>query len=219
MPFKSMPLFTASRALIIHSIFQRTGERNFIKINNYRSTYYFRCSPDPFSESGRVFLFGKNDYGQLGFGHTKVVNKPSCLKYLKPFQSIHVACGKGHTIVSTACCRLFTFGCNSDGQLGLGDLENKTVPQLVSTGLSDEDSIVAVAAGCHHSAFLTGAMSIFDESHNFSFFLDIFWKTNYFMTNFVLIVFTVCTFQEKVNYFYGVVTPKGSVKEKKSKTF
>ncbi|KAK6620584.1 hypothetical protein RUM43_010876 [Polyplax serrata] len=107
-------------------------------------------------ESGRVFLFGKNDYGQLGFGHTKVVNKPSCLKYLKPFQSIHVACGKGHTIVSTACCRLFTFGCNSDGQLGLGDLENKTVPQLVSTGLSDEDSIVAVAAGCHHSAFLTG---------------------------------------------------------------
>lgn len=107
------------------------------------------------TENGRVFLFGHNDYGQLGLGHTRTVTKPSCLKYLKPFHSTHVACGKGHTIVATKCGRLFSFGSNSDGQLGVGEFGDKTIPQLINTKRFSEDAIKAVSAGCFHSACLT----------------------------------------------------------------
>lgn len=101
-------------------------------------------------------MFGHNDYGQLGLGHTKTITKPSCLKYLKPFRSVHVACGKGHTIVSTECGKLFSFGSNSDGQLGLGDLNDRLVPQMIKNDDSEDGKIVALAAGCLHSAYLTG---------------------------------------------------------------
>ena len=33
-----------------------------------------------FTESGRIFTFGANDWGQLGLGHTKPMTKPSCIK-------------------------------------------------------------------------------------------------------------------------------------------
>lgn len=35
---------------------------------------------DLFSESGRVFMFGPNNWGELGIGQTKLANKPSCIK-------------------------------------------------------------------------------------------------------------------------------------------
>ena len=33
-----------------------------------------------FSERGRVYVFGNNEWGQLGLGHTKASNKPSFIK-------------------------------------------------------------------------------------------------------------------------------------------
>lgn len=33
-----------------------------------------------FTESGRVFTFGANDWGQLGIGSTKPATKPTCVK-------------------------------------------------------------------------------------------------------------------------------------------
>ena len=35
-------------------------------------------------ESGRVFMFGPNDYGQLGVGPQKIANRPSCIKCKYP---------------------------------------------------------------------------------------------------------------------------------------
>ena len=31
-------------------------------------------------ERGRVYVFGNNEWGQLGLGHTKATNKPSFIK-------------------------------------------------------------------------------------------------------------------------------------------
>ncbi|XP_076050349.1 X-linked retinitis pigmentosa GTPase regulator-like, partial [Oratosquilla oratoria] len=44
------------------------------------------------THSGRVFTFGCNEMGQLGFGMNKAVLKPSCVKALKPDKALHVSC-------------------------------------------------------------------------------------------------------------------------------
>ena len=33
-----------------------------------------------FTEKGRIFMFGSNEWGQLGLGHTKTVTKPTRIK-------------------------------------------------------------------------------------------------------------------------------------------
>lgn len=88
------------------------------------------------------------------------------MKYLKPFHSVHVACGKGHTLVSTECGKLFSFGSNSDGQLGLGDLNDRLTPQMVNIDDLGDEHIAAVAAGCLHSAYLTGMFFINGNVHH-----------------------------------------------------
>ena len=78
------------------------------------------------TSSGRIFTFGSNESGQLGLGHNNNVIKPSCVKSIKPDRVRAVACGKGHTILATESAKLFGFGSNTEGQLGIGlkDVEN-----------------------------------------------------------------------------------------------
>lgn len=33
-----------------------------------------------FAENGRLFMFGSNNWGQLGLGSKRTVNKPTCVK-------------------------------------------------------------------------------------------------------------------------------------------
>ncbi len=54
-----------------------TGKKN---LNfSYIIKYFYRISM--FSlEKGRVFMFGSNNWGQLGLGHENNVDRPSCIK-------------------------------------------------------------------------------------------------------------------------------------------
>ena len=72
------------------------------------------------TSSGRLFTFGTNEYGQLGLGHYDNVLRPSCVKCIKPDRVHAVACGKSHTIIATESGRLYAFGSNTEGQLGIG---------------------------------------------------------------------------------------------------
>ncbi|KAG8326676.1 hypothetical protein J6590_035774 [Homalodisca vitripennis] len=107
--------------------------------------------------NGRVFVFGSNEWGQLGLGHRSVVTKPSCVKILKPEQATHVACGRAHTIISTGSGKVFACGNNSDGQLGVGDTTDKDTPTPVEgvTGPVEQ-----LAAGCHHSVALNTGLLV-----------------------------------------------------------
>ena len=46
--------------------------------------------------------------------------KPSCVKILKPDKVRLVSCGKAHTVVVMESGRIFAFGNNAEGQLGVG---------------------------------------------------------------------------------------------------
>ncbi|XP_077262856.1 X-linked retinitis pigmentosa GTPase regulator [Temnothorax americanus] len=109
-------------------------------------------------QTGRLFVFGSNDWGQLGLGHKNHISKPSCVKILKPEKVTHVACGRAHTLICTGAQKIFACGSNQEGQLGrensaIGD--SSSSPILVyDCGLAGP-RIVQLAAGSHHSMVLT----------------------------------------------------------------
>ncbi|XP_071539192.1 X-linked retinitis pigmentosa GTPase regulator-like isoform X2 [Panulirus ornatus] len=115
------------------------------------------------TESGRVFMIGSNDMGQLGLGSTKPVNKPSCIKSLKPEKALHIACGRSHTLVSCVSGSVYVWGHNGDGQLGTGDLDDRLSPIQV---LKLDIPPVAVVAGSTHSAVLTETGEIYIWGNN-----------------------------------------------------
>ncbi|XP_011697417.1 PREDICTED: X-linked retinitis pigmentosa GTPase regulator [Wasmannia auropunctata] len=109
-------------------------------------------------QTGRLFVFGSNDWGQLGLGHKNHISKPSCVKILKPERVTHVACGRAHTLICTGAQKIFACGSNQEGQLGrensvIGD--SSSSPILVyDCGLAGP-RVVQLAAGSHHSMALT----------------------------------------------------------------
>ncbi|GFS20360.1 X-linked retinitis pigmentosa GTPase regulator-like [Elysia marginata] len=98
------------------------------------------------AESGRVFMFGPNDWGQLGLGQdNKGVNKPSCVKHD----------GK-----------LYTMGETDGGKLGLpDDVEDTHIPQHVA---SISEPVKSVACGSTHTIALTesGDCYVFGEGES-----------------------------------------------------
>lgn len=87
--------------------------------------------------SGLVFCSGRNDLGQLGLGHEQETLKTSLLKYLKEKNEkvVEIHCGYGHTICRTALNKIYTWGLNLQGQLGLNGSENmnefKSLPNML----------------------------------------------------------------------------------------
>ena len=121
------------------------------------------------THTGRLFTFGSNEFGQLGLGHNNNVLKPSCVKVLKPDKVLAVACGKAHTVVAMASGRLWSFGSNAEGQLGIGrgpeSEDSVNVPTLVQFSF-EMDAIVGLEAGNSHTLALgqTGAVYVWGSN-------------------------------------------------------
>uniref|UniRef100_A0A8C8DK19 X-linked retinitis pigmentosa GTPase regulator n=1 Tax=Oryzias sinensis TaxID=183150 RepID=A0A8C8DK19_9TELE len=110
------------------------------------------------TENGRLFMFGSNNWGQLGLGSKLTVNKPTCVKALKSERIKLVACGRNHTLICTGL--VYACGGNSEGQLGLGDWEEKTSFQRVEF-FDSQGAIQMLAAGSNTSAALTVSGKLF----------------------------------------------------------
>lgn len=90
---------------------------------------------------GEFYVWGHNNYGQLGLGNTENRYEPTQL--ILP-DIIKIKCGHTHSIVLTNSRNIYTWGCNNHAQLGLGDFKQRNTPHKV--GLSDIISI-----SCGHS--------------------------------------------------------------------
>ncbi|TSY13811.1 X-linked retinitis pigmentosa GTPase regulator [Bagarius yarrelli] len=106
------------------------------------------------TENGKLFMFGSNNWGQLGLGEKISVNKPTCVKALKSEKVKLVACGRTHTLVYTSCGNLYAAGGNNEGQLGLGDYVERTSFQLVEF-FTKHGPVKMLAAGSNTSAAIT----------------------------------------------------------------
>ncbi|NXF83680.1 RPGR regulator, partial [Sclerurus mexicanus] len=106
------------------------------------------------TEKGKLYMFGSNDWGQLGLGSKSTVSKPTCVKALKPEKPKLAVCGRNHTLVYTEKGNVYAAGGNSEGQLGLGDTEERTTFHLVSF-FTNQHKIKQLAAGSYTSAAVT----------------------------------------------------------------
>ncbi|XP_077157025.1 putative E3 ubiquitin-protein ligase HERC6 isoform X2 [Paroedura picta] len=104
--------------------------------------------------NGRVFSWGAGTFGQLGTGGLKDRLTPKRIDGLSTCKIIQVACGLYHSIVLTKDGRVFSWGQNFHGQLGIGKaISSHGQPQHVSA--LDGIPLAQVAAGGAHSFALS----------------------------------------------------------------
>tara|TARA_B110000444_G_scaffold259291_2_gene302563 strand:+ start:2258 stop:3643 length:1386 start_codon:yes stop_codon:yes gene_type:complete len=115
------------------------------------------CHSVAVTSAGALLLWGYNYFGQLGQGdkEDRLVPVTLCLLQFGGDLVAMVACGGDHTLVVTRVGRLFAFGEGSNGQLGLGDRNDRIVPVEVGPGRLGGAIITYAAAGRSHSGVVT----------------------------------------------------------------
>lgn len=91
---------------------------------------------------GALHCWGRNTYGALGIGTEVDATSPTAVPALAS-GVVQVAAGAGHTCAVTVSGALSCWGANLRGQLGLGDTDDRTTPQAI-TSLGE---VVDVSAG------------------------------------------------------------------------
>jgi len=82
--------------------------------------------------NGQIYCWGKNNYGQLGIGSTDEKYSPIALPSMAGKVFTKVSAGANHTC-GISDGRLYCWGLNSNGQLGIGNTTNYSTPQLVTS--------------------------------------------------------------------------------------
>lgn len=82
-----------------------------------------------FTTNSILFCWGDNEVHQLGLNkQVKFTNQPVAVVMPSGHQIQQVACGAKFTAILTSSSTIFTWGNNSSGQLGHGDMRNRNVP-------------------------------------------------------------------------------------------
>lgn len=122
------------------------------------------------SAEGKTYSWGVGEQGQLG---RKIIErhvydsslKPRAINFKPPGKAakfVKAFCGSYHTFLLHGSQSLYAFGLNNYGQLGIGETyqEEAFDPQRVLE-LKEEDGIVDVVGGEHHSMVLTNKGNLF----------------------------------------------------------
>ncbi|XP_024526793.1 ultraviolet-B receptor UVR8 isoform X1 [Selaginella moellendorffii] len=105
------------------------------------------------TDTGEVYAFGGNQFGQLGVGgdHSETLPKLVEAAVLEDECAKSVSCGARHSAITTEKGKVFCWGWNKYGQLGLGDTGDRDTPHEVPL----EHRAVNVACGWWHTLALT----------------------------------------------------------------
>jgi alpha-tubulin suppressor-like RCC1 family protein len=104
--------------------------------------------------AGEVFVWGYNNHGQLGLGSSAGSQiAPVLSPALSNLSIARLYVGGNHNFIVTPQGYIYAWGCNTAGQLGLGDLQPRYLPQRVHalTGLD----VVSLHVGFEHTFAIT----------------------------------------------------------------
>ncbi|XP_044213219.1 probable E3 ubiquitin-protein ligase HERC4 [Thunnus albacares] len=111
------------------------------------------------SVSGGVFSWGRNNCGQLGLGDTTDRHTPTLVHHLNMKKTIHISCGKDHTVILTKDGVVFTFGSGQYGQLGHNSFSDELRPRLVAELWGAK--VIKIACGQHHTLVMTDSKRVY----------------------------------------------------------
>ena len=105
--------------------------------------------------ANKLYCWGRNDSGQLGLGPSGMNTLPSPQLVALDGEPQAVVSGAEHTCAivkgSDNTNKLYCWGANGKGQLGLGDFDNESTPQLVAL----DGELQALTAGRDHTCAIT----------------------------------------------------------------
>lgn len=119
------------------------------------------------TEDGRVFTWGNGGTGALGHGDVENQALPREVEGLKEHKIVKVDCGSEHTIVLTDKGKLFAFGNNRYGQLGVQGQNSVQLnsPEKISIPLNI-GKVKDFACGEDHNAYICHKGNLYTWGYN-----------------------------------------------------
>jgi len=129
------------------------------------------------TEGGGVYTFGEGRRGQLGHwdeeSKLKPMRVPATWFRLDDLieglgeRIVMVATGFEHTVALSEAGHVFTWGCNSNGQLGHDDQDDYIAPKPVEGEWFGGETVVFVAASGNHTAAVTAGGRLYTWGWNY----------------------------------------------------
>ena len=123
-------------------------------------------------KNGSLYGTGYNGYGQLGLGNLNNVNTLTQILYTTDGttqQSITsvaaVSCGAHHTVVLKTDGSLYGTGFNNSGQLALGDYDNRTTLQFITSNVYNIADSNVYIEGTSVPCFKEGSLILTDKGY------------------------------------------------------
>lgn len=118
-------------------------------------------------KSGNPYSVGNNEYGQLGIQNINIKNVkiPEHITYFKDIQIMSGSAGSFHTILLDTKGKVYAFGSNEYGQLGI-TLDDAMVPTPEPITYFNDIPIKSVSAGATHTIFLDTQGKVYSTGDN-----------------------------------------------------
>ena len=114
--------------------------------------------------TGRVWVWGRNDRGQLGLGHTDPVKEPTMMS-LKAVTA--VSAGYDHSLFLTSKGGVYVAGDNTDGWLLMNEPSDTiSKPTYLNVSGGNADSMISISAGYRHNLATDYAKTVYAWGSN-----------------------------------------------------
>ncbi len=117
------------------------------------------------TSKGELVVSGYNKFGQLGLGYNATpISVPTVNSYFRDYslkvRRVSHSPWALHTMILASDGVVYAVGFGSDGRLGLIDTNSRNVPCRIEPHIFMKESVVDIACGYYHSAFVTQSGAI-----------------------------------------------------------
>jgi len=116
------------------------------------------------TSTGRIYTWGLNSSGEIGDATTTNRTTPTEITSRIAVTASMISAGYSHSAAITSTGRVYTWGSNSNGQIGDATTTNKNVPTEISSRING--TVTSISAGGIHTIVLTSTGRIVAWGYN-----------------------------------------------------